>query len=61
MGRYVSVSGDDLATVDDVMELINRLPYLDMIEFAGMIEGDADKIADAARAYATPEPEEANG
>lgn len=56
--KYVSVSGDSLATVDDVMQLVARLSYLDLIDFAGEINGDADKIADAAAEWLTNHPGE---
>lgn len=45
----VYVSQNEIASVDHIMFLIARLPYLDMLDFAGLISGDADKIADAAR------------
>jgi len=51
MRRYVRVLEDDVAEISDVMTLIGKLSYLDMIEFAGIIAGDAGKIADAAKAY----------
>lgn len=43
--RPVSVYADDMSTVDDVMQLLSRLPYREMLDFAEIIQADADKIA----------------
>ncbi len=42
---------NELASVDDGMNVIARMPYLVLLEFADLIRGDADKMADAARKY----------
>lgn len=44
---YVSVSADAVPSIDEIMCLIGKLPYLDLIDLAGMLGADADKIADA--------------
>lgn len=44
---YVSVSDDAIPSIDDVMCLIGKLPYLDLLDLASMLNADADKMADA--------------
>lgn len=46
--EYISVGADDCATVEDVMQLILRLPYRAACQFAEAIDGDVDKIVEGA-------------
>lgn len=54
--RYVSVSQESIATLDDVVQLLSRMTYSGLLALAELIGGDADKIADAIHDYA-PEDE----
>lgn len=58
--RYVSVGEDETPSVEDVAQLITRLPYLDALRLAAAIGGDVDKIVEGAVAFLTIE-ESANG
>jgi hypothetical protein len=49
--RYVDLKSATLFTVDDAMLLIARMPYLALVDLAGLVSGDADKIAEAAQGY----------
>lgn len=47
----VWVSENEIPTIDDVMCLIGKLPYLDLIDLASILSADADKMADAHGAW----------
>lgn len=49
--EYFSLSGNEIATLDHAMNVLTRMPYLELLEFAGAVGGDADKMADAARQW----------
>lgn len=47
MHRAVHVGSDEIATFGDVMQLLARMPYRDILHFAGEVRGDVDLIATA--------------
>lgn len=47
MKERVHLSKDEIASPDDAMFVLARLAYRDLLEFAGNIQGDADKINEA--------------
>lgn len=60
------VDMDRLVTVGQAMQVLSQLSYLGLCEVASLVDGDADKMADAALAYfegdaATGEPTDAQG
>lgn len=55
--RMVHICTDDVAFVDDVMQLLERLPYRGLLEFADLIQADADVIAAALDAIDESEAE----
>lgn len=44
--------------LENVLRQIASLSYLDMIELACLVQGDADKIADAAHSFTREEQEQ---
>lgn len=48
--KQIYVPAAAIATVQDVAQLILRLPYADAIELANCVNGDVDKIIDGATA-----------
>lgn len=57
--RRVYVGDDETPSVDDVMQLVAKLPYRDLLEFAGLIQADAYHIASALDAIDEAEVEDA--
>lgn len=46
--RTVHVAADEVASVNDALQIILRLPYLDACDLASVIGGDVDKMVQGA-------------
>lgn len=54
--RQVWVNADECATVEDVLQLILRLPYQEACALAECIHADVDRMTDGAVLRLTPPP-----
>lgn len=55
--RRVYCSEGDVATIEQVMSLIVKLPYLAAVELAHTLQGDVDKMVDGANNWLNIYPE----
>lgn len=60
MAKYesVHVSSNEVATVHEAMNVLASMPYRQLIELAGLISADADKIAAALDEYFADDAEQ---
>ena len=49
--KSVYVDSQTIPTVDDVMALVHKLSYHDLISFAALISADVAKLANGAEDY----------
>lgn len=49
--EYFALGNSEVSTAEIGMRVIASMPYLELVNFAGLIEADVDKIANAAERF----------